>query len=212
METIDLKKQYKHLYQPSAKAPTLVEVPEFQFLTFEGQIEPGHEPGTSPSFAEAVETLYAAAYTIKFAYKKRAENPIDYPVMALEGLWWVEGGEFDFNRKDKWRWKLMIMTPDIVTPDAFQAALQQLRKKRPELNLEGLCLERFAEGLCVQMLHVGPYAEEPRTLEKMQAFAAEQGYEYHGRHHEIYLGDPRRAQPEKLKTILRHPVRLKIEN
>jgi hypothetical protein len=127
--------------------------------------------------------------------------------MALEGLWWTESGEFDVSRPESWTWRLMILQPDQVTQEMFQAALKQLEKKRPNPALARLRLERFREVLCLQVMHVGPYAEEPATMERMKAFARENGYAYHGRHHEIYLGDPRRAAPEKLKTVLRQPVR-----
>jgi hypothetical protein len=206
MQTLDLKKTYKHLYLPSAKAPELVEVPDLQFLMIDGAIEPGKEPGNSPAFAEAFQAIYGAAYTLKFMLKKRKEDPVDYPVMALEGLWWVEDGQFEISVKDNWSWRLMVMTPEVVTTDLFEAAREQLRQKRPSPGIDRLRLQHFAEGLCVQIMHIGPYAEEPRTVERMKAFAAEQGYALSGMHHEIYLGDPRRAQPEKLKTALRHPV------
>ena len=206
MQTLDLKKTYKHLYLPSAKAPVLVDVPQLQFLMIDGAIEPGMEPGNSPAFAEAFQAIYGAAYTLKFMLKKRKTDPVDYPVMALEGLWWVEGGQFEISVKDNWTWRLMVLVPEVVGPEQFEAALQELGRKRPGPGLAKLRLEHFTEGLCVQIMHIGPYADEPATVERMKSFAAEQGYLMSGRHHEIYLGDPRRAQPEKLKTVLRHPV------
>ena len=209
MQTLDLKKTYKHLYLSSAKTPALVDVPDLQFLMIDGAIEPGQEPGNSPAFDAAIQAIYGAAYTLKFTLKKRKENPVDYPVMALEGLWWVEDGQFDINRKDNWSWRLMVMTPEVVSHDLFEAALEQLRQKRPGPGLERLRLEHFTEGLCVQIMHIGPYAEEPRTIALLKSFAADQGYALAGMHHEIYLGDPRRASPEKLKTVLRHPVQAK---
>jgi hypothetical protein len=136
----------------------------------------------------------------------RKENPIDYPVMALEGLWWVEDGEFDINQPGNWRWTAMIMQPDHITPEIFQEALDQMRKKKPGPALEKLRFETFNEGLSIQIMHVGPYADEPASIQKMNDFARDNGYALRGRHHEIYLGDPRRADPAKLKTVLRHPV------
>lgn len=208
MEKLDLRKQWKHLYQPSAKKVDVVEVPRFRFAMIDGEIEPGHGPGDSPAFQEALQGLYGVSYTLKFASKQRQVEPIDYPVMALEGLWWVQGGEFTFNRKDNWAYRVMIMQPDHITQEMFQDALLQLRKKKGDLPaFTRLRLEQFEEGLCIQIMHLGPYDSEPATNAKMDAFAQEQGYELHGKHHEIYLSDPLRSKPENLKTILRHPVR-----
>jgi hypothetical protein len=204
---IDLRKQYKHLYQPSAKNAAIVDVPEFNFVMLDGVIEPGETPDTSPAFRHAFEALYGASYTLKFMSKLRQHNPIDYGVTALEGLWWVDSGEFDFARKEPWRWTMMMMQPAHITAEMFREALEQIRKKgRGGPALDDLRFERFHEGLCVQIMHVGPYAEEPPTIEKMHAFARDHGYRLRGKHHEIYLGDPRRAKPERLKTVLRHPV------
>ena len=206
MTALDLHKQWKHLYAPSARKVELVDVPEFKFLMLDGNIEPGEEPGTSPGFDEAFGALYSAAYTLKFMSKLRKENPIDYPVMALEGLWWVEDGKFDITIKDNWFYTLMIMQPDHITPEMFAEAVAQAAKKKPNPALSRLRLAPFCEGLCVQTMHIGPYATEPATVEKMNAWAAENGYRMTGKHHEIYMGDPRRADPEKLKTVLRHGV------
>jgi hypothetical protein len=207
MQTLDLKKQLKHLYNPSAKQPEVVDVPSFNFLMVDGAIEKGFEPGNSPLFQENTETLYGIAYTLKFMLKKRPIDPIDYPVMALEGLWWVEDGQFDIQIKDNWFYTLMILTPDVVTPEHFVEGLVQLRKKRGDQPaFSRLRLEPFEEGLCVQMMHIGPYATEPDTIEKMKVFSSENNLTWQNNHHEIYLGDPRRSDPSKLKTILRHPV------
>jgi len=209
MTQLDLRKQWKHLYVPSARKVELVAVPEFKFVMIDGRIEPGEAPGTSPGFGEAMAALYGAAYTLKFMSKLRKEDPIDYPVMALEGLWWVEEGAFDITVKDNWVYTLMIMAPDHITPEMFADALAQVVKKRPNPALSRLRLEAFREGLCVQTMHLGPYDTEPATIEKLHRWAAENGYRLAGKHHEIYLGDPRRAAPEKLKTVLRHPVELR---
>jgi hypothetical protein len=206
MTSLDLRKQWKHLYAPSARKVELVDVPEFKFVMIDGRIEPGDAPGTSPGFEAAMGALYSAAYTLKFMSKLRNEDPIDYPVMALEGLWWVEDGRFDITVKDNWVYTVMIMQPDHITPEMFAEALTQAAKKKPNSALARLRLESFREGLCVQTMHLGPYATEPATLEKMHGWAAENGYRLAGKHHEIYLGDPRRAVPEKLKTVLRHAV------
>lgn len=212
MKTLDLRKQYKHLYQPSAKKVEIVQVPSLQFAMIDGAIEKGSEPGKSPSFAEATQALYGISYTLKFMLKKRQTDAIDYPVMALEGLWWVEDGFFDITVKDNWFYTLMIMQPEVITRELFEEGLAQVRKKRGDSPaLSKLRLETFEEGLCMQTMHIGPYATEPATVDRMRAFAEENGYQDcvglpGGRHHEIYLGDPRKADPAKLKTVLRHPV------
>jgi hypothetical protein len=206
MEELDLRKTYKHLYRPSARKVTVVEVPALLFAAMDGEIEPGVLPGDSPSFQQAVEALYGISYSLKFASKRRPVDPIDYPVMALEGLWWVEDGEFDITKPANWRWTAMIMQPDHITEAMFGEALAQLREKKPGLALDKLCLKTFHEGLSMQIMHIGPYADEPRTIAKMDRFARENGYVRRGKHHEIYVGDPRRAAPEKLKTVLRQPI------
>jgi hypothetical protein len=207
MKTLDLRKELKQYYAPSAKKVEVVEVPEFQFAMIGGGIEPGMEPGNSPAFASAMEALYGISYTLKFTSKLRNEDPVDYPVMALEGLWWVEDGEFSIERKDNYLWTVMILQPEHITPEMFEEARAQVRKKRGDSPaLAQLRLERFREGLCVQTLHIGPYAAEPATVAKMDGFAVEHGYVMCGKHHEIYMGNPLRAAPEKLKTILRHPI------
>jgi hypothetical protein len=206
MTQLDLRKQWKHLYAPPAGKVALVDVPEFRFVMIDGRIEPGEAPGTSPAFGEAMAALYGAAYTLKFMSKLCKEDPIDYPVMALEGLWWVEDGQFDITIKDNWVYTLMIMQPDHITPDMFAEALAQVAMKKPNPALSRLRLASFCEGLCVQAMHIGPYATEPATIEKMRQWAETNGYRFAHKHHEIYLGDPRRADPAKLKTVLRHPV------
>ena len=213
MKKLDLKKDLKAYYKPSARKIEFIQVPRFQFLMIDGAIEPGMEPGNSPLFMENMEAMYGAAYTLKFTFKKREVDPVDYPVMALEGLWDARDGKFNINIKDNWDYTLMILIPDWVSQDHFEDALAQLRKKKGDKpGFARLRLDTFEEGSCVQTMHIGPYATELETLEKMQAFMAENGYTdlvgKGGKHHEIYLGDPRRAAPEKLKTVLRHPVRI----
>lgn len=207
MLKLDLKKDLKYLYAPSAKKVEIVQVPRFKFAMIDGQIEADQGPSTSASFQEALQALYGISYTLKFTSKLRKENPIDYPVMALEGLWWVKSGEFSFERKEDWLYTLMMLQPDHITEEMYQEGLAQLRKKRGDNpSLAKMRLETFEEGLSIQIMHIGPYADEPATIAKMDAFARENGYRLHGKHHEIYFGDPRRAAPEKLKTILRHPI------
>ncbi len=211
METLDLKKTLKAYYQPSPKQPEIIQVPRFQFAMLDGAIEPGVMPGDSPAFQEAVAALYGIAYTLKFMLKQRKDAPIDYPVMALEGLWWVEDGRFDIRVADNWKWTVMILQPEVVTAEIFAEGLAQLRTKRGDQPaIARLRLDQYEEGLCVQLMHIGPYATEPADVDRMYAFAAAQGYRSRltrgGKHHEIYLGDPRKAAPEKMKTVLRHPI------
>ncbi|HEX5837737.1 MAG TPA: GyrI-like domain-containing protein [Anaerolineales bacterium] len=211
MKTLDLKKELKYLYAPSAKKPEIVQVPRLQFIMIDGAIEKGSEPGKSASFAEATQALYSISYTLKFMLKKRKTNAVDYPVMSLEGLWWVENGVFDITIKDNWFYTLMILQPDVITSEIFAEGLEQVRKKKGDSPyLARVRLDHFEEGTCVQMMHIGPYATEPATVGMMRSFAGEKGYRddvgLGGKHHEIYLGDPRKADPARLKTILRHPV------
>ncbi len=212
MKTLDLKKQFKYLYQPSAKKIEAVQVPNLQFAMIDGYIEKGSEPGKSPSFAEATQALYGLSYTLKFTFKKRKTNAIDYPVMALEGLWWVEDGKFDIFRKDNWFFTLMIMQPDVVTQEVFEEAREEVRKKKGDSEALGKArLAYFEEGLCVQTMHIGPYDTEPATIGRMHEFMQANGLRDNvgpngGKHHEIYLSDPRKAAPDKMKTALRHPV------
>jgi hypothetical protein len=212
MKKLDLKRQYHDLYLPSARKIAIVRVPKLQFLMIDGRIEAGEGPGTSVGFQEAMMAMYSVAYTMKFMLKLRTANPVDYPVMAVEGLWWVENGIFDISVKDNWLYTLMILTPKVVTRKVFETARNEVRRKRGDsLGLNRIRLALFAEGTCMQVMHIGPYAAEPATVERMRAYAAEHGYEdlvgSGAKHHEIYMGDPRKANPAKLKTVLRHPIR-----
>ncbi len=211
MKTLDLKKQLKHLYLPSAKAVEIVQVPRLQFAMIDGRIEKGQGPGDSQAFQGALQALYGISYTLKFTLKKRKKNPVDYPVMALEGLWWIEHGTFDITKKDNWLFTLMILQPDVIDQALFEEGVAAVRQKRGDSpSLGQLRLAAFEEGLCVQVMHIGPYGDEPATVERMQSFARDGGYVdlvgRGGKHHEIYMGDPRRADPAKLKTVLRHPI------
>lgn len=202
-----MRKELKRFYEPSARKVETVKVPKFNFLMIDGRIEPNESPETSRLYQEAMKALCGAAYTLKFNSKLRKRNPIDYPVMALEGLWWTSSGEFDFNKKEDWSWTMMIMQPKHITERMLQDALKSVRDRRGEnAALDRLHLEAFHEGLSMQIMHIGPYSEESHTIEKMSKFAQEKGYRLRGKHHEIYFGDPRRTKPEKLKTVLRHPI------
>ncbi|MFQ6133254.1 MAG: GyrI-like domain-containing protein [Armatimonadota bacterium] len=201
MKKLDLKKQLRHLYSPSKKEVVAVDVPEMNFLMVDG----AGDPNTAPEFQEATEALYGVSYTLKFTMKMGPAQ-VDYPVMALEGLWWVEGKEqFSLEARDDWQWTLMIMQPDIITPDLVDEAVQKVKEKKDPPALARLRFEAFEEGRCAQIMHIGPYAEEGPTIQRIHEFIAEEGHKPRGRHHEIYLGDPRRTKPENLKTVLRQP-------
>ena len=180
MLTLDLKKELKPLFTPSAKAVQVVDVPKFKFIMVDGEIEPGHGPGNSPRFDGDLQAMYGAAYTLKFACKLRKENPIDYPVMALEGLWWTTSGAYDVANPEDWHYSLMILVPELITAEMFATALAALRKKKPNPAIERLRLEEFEEGRCIQVMHVGPYSEEPRTLKMMDEYAARCGLRMRG--------------------------------
>jgi hypothetical protein len=206
IEKLDLRQRYKDLYSPSARSVQLIDVPEFLILAVDGRVETGVNPGESAGFAEAFRAIYGVAYGLKFMSKLNTVAPIDYKIMALEGLWSSESGEFSFGKPEPWLYTMLMVQPDHITPLMFDEAVAQAGRKHPNPVLEQLRLERWREGPSIQIMHIGPYSEEPRTIELMNAYAMENGLKLHGRHHEIYLGDPRMAKPENLKTILRHPV------
>lgn len=202
MAKVDFKKTLKHLYRASAKAPTIVEVPAMNFAIVDG----AGDPNGSTEFQQAMEVLYPVSYTLKFTLKR--SQGFDYVVPPPEGLWWMEGESgFDLRRKDLWRWTLLVMQPEVVTPELFVEAVAQVRAKGSPPGLSRLRFERYDEGLSAQLLHVGPYAEEVATIARLHAFIQVCGYAPRGKHHEIYLSDPRRSAPEKMKTILRQPVK-----
>ena len=201
MAKLDLKKQYRELYLPSAKDCSVVDVPELQFLMIDGH----GDPNTSDEYREALEALYAMSYTLKFLSKQTED--IDYVVMALEGLWWTEDmADFSEDDKDSWDWTAMMMQPDHLTADHVEKARDELHSKKNPPALDRLRFERFHEGLSVQIMHIGPYADEAPTIRGLHDFATEQGYRLRGKHHEIYLSDPRRTAPERLRTVIRQPV------
>jgi hypothetical protein len=201
MQKIDFKKELKHLYKPSAKKVDLVDVPPMNFLMIDGR----GNPNTSPEYQEAVEALFAVAYALKFSIKK-GPLKIDYGVMPLEGLWWVEDmRDFDVNNKENWSWTMMIMQPEYVTPELIQNTLEAVRKKKNPKALDKIRFESFGEGKAAQTLHIGPFTEEGPTIQRIHDHIVNNGYQLSGKHHEIYLSDIRRASPEKWKTIIRQP-------
>ena len=206
MKKIDLKKELKTLYSASAKEPAMVDVPGMNFLMVDGE----GDPNTAKVYTDAIEALYAVAYTLKFMIKK-GETAIDYGVMPLEGLWWTDDmRDFSAGNKDIWKWTAMIMQPEFVTEDLVQEAFGQVEERKSPAALSKTRFESFNEGLSAQIMHIGPYSGEAPTIKKLHEFIHEKGHEFDGaiqKHHEIYLGDPRRSAPEKLKTIIRQPLK-----
>jgi len=202
MEKIDYKKELKQFYQPSAKKVEIVDVPRMAFLMVDGK----GDPNTSQGFQEAVEVLFVLSYTLKFMIKKGKEG-IDYAVMPLEGLWWVDDmTQFSIERRNDWKWTVMIMQPEFVTHDLIDKAIEQAQKKK-RVDFSKVRFERFAEGRSAQILHMGPFSEEGPTVEKIHRFIRENGFTLTGKHHEIYLSDIRKSAPEKWKTIIRQPMK-----
>jgi len=201
-DKLDLKKSLD-AYQAKKGQFRILEVPDLQYLMIDGH----GDPNTSPAFAEALETLYPVAYSLKFASKLTLDR--DYVVMPLEGLWWASDySVFMTGDKAAWDWTVMMLVPDWIDYDMVEAAVEQSRKKTGERDYDDLRLETLREGLSVQTLHVGPFAEEAGVLRRMhEEFLPEHGLAMAGKHHEIYLSDPRKTAPDKLRTILRQPVR-----
>lgn len=198
---VDFKRELRDLYLPGRR-PGIVEVPEMAFVMVDGH----GDPNTAASYREALEALYTVSYAVKFAVKRMPAG-VDFGVMPLEGLWWSpDAASFDAENKSAWFWTAMIMQPPPVTAEIVEAARREAVAKSSLPALEQLRYERFSEGTAAQVMHIGPYAAEAPTIEALHAFITEQGYRPAGKHHEIYLGDPRRSAPEKLRTVLRHPV------
>ncbi|MEI6044661.1 MAG: GyrI-like domain-containing protein [Chloroflexota bacterium] len=207
MEKIDLKKELKHLYNASVKEVGLVDVPAMNFLLIDG----AGDPNTAQEYKDAIEALYGLAYTLKFRLKK-GELARDYGVPPLEGLWWTEDmANFSAEDKAAWKWTMLIMQPEFVTLEHVNEARAELEKKKNPVALPKIRFEAFEEGLSAQIMHLGPYAAEAPTIEKLHHFIQTNGYRLSGKHHEIYLSDPRKAAPEKMKTIIRQPIE-KVES
>jgi len=202
MEVLDIRKRLAKLYKPSARLPVLVKVPPMRFLMIDGKGGIG-----GPGFQDAVKSLYGLAFPVKFAARKQLQ--LVYPVMSLEGLYWnAEGGDdIELDDREALSWRLMIMLPDAVPGELVERTREKVAAKKSLARLADVRVQTFSEGPSVQILHVGPYAEEGPTVQRLYEFAAEQGYEIAGAHHEIYQSDPNRAAQEKLKTVVRYPVR-----
>lgn len=201
MDKVDYKKQLKEFYSSSAKHCSIVNLPKMNFLMVNGKGDPNH----SPEFEEAINALFTVSYTIKFMIKKSLE--FDYGVMPLEGLWWCDNmDEFTVENKENWQWKLLIMQPECVTKEIYEEAAKKVGCEKELVSINKLEFESYDEGLAVQMLHVGPFADEGPTVDKLHKFIMDNGYKMSRKHHEVYLSDTRRSNPQNWKTIIRQPV------
>ena len=207
----DFKKEYKEFYMPKDK-PSIVTVPPMNYLAVRGHGDPNAEDG---EYKEAIGLLYGIAFTIKMSKKgsRQIEGFFDYVVPPLEGFWWQDGvSGVDYARKENFNWISVIRLPDFVTKADFDWAIEEATRKK-KTDFSKVEFMQVDEGLCVQCMHIGSYDDEPATVELMHQFMSEQGYELDindtRRHHEIYLSDARKVAPEKLKTVIRHPIRRK---
>lgn len=203
MQKIDFKKEFDYLYKPSAKEFSVVTVPKLQYLMFDGK----GNPNTSAEYRVALEALYSVSYTLKFTSKNEIGR--DYVVPPLEGLWWADNmSAFTDGRKDAWKWTMMIMVPEWIGKAMVRDAINSVQKKRSNPKLEELRFESLKEGKCVQIMHFGSYDDEAPVLNRLHhVYLPQHGLEFNGKHHEIYLGDPRKTLPSKLRTVLRQPVK-----
>lgn len=202
IKIIDYKKQNKELYQAKQNKLLELKIPNLQFLMING----AGDPNNSNLFKEACETLFSVSYKIKFSIKKN-EN-IDYSVMPLEGLWWVENGEFTLLDKKNWKWTLMVRQPDFVTEQHVLDAVKEVTTNKKSLTcLANLSLKYYEEGSSIQILHIGAYSEEQKTIDQLHNYIKKKEYQFYGKHHEIYLNDPNKTSSDKLKTIIRQPIK-----
>lgn len=202
MTKLDLRKQLKEFYQPPARKFTIADIPALNFVMIDGR----GDPNTSEAYRQAIEALYSLAYTLKFMLKKESDQ--DFTVLPLEGLWWGDDmAHFADLPKDTWKWTMMIALPDFVTRPRLQRAREQAVARKPLPGLELARLERFREGRSAQTTYIGPFADEGPTIAALHAFIRENGYVLAGKHHEIYMSDPRRTAPSKFKTVIRQPMK-----
>jgi hypothetical protein len=201
MGKLDLLKQMKEFYSASRNKVDFLKIPSFNYLMIDGE----GDPNTSQAYKDSVQALFSVSYGLKFAVKK--EKPfIDFKVMPLEGLWWVEDMTlFSEKSKQDWKWTMMILQPDLITDEMVSEMRKQVLKKKGLVLAESIRFQKFDEGDCVQILHLGPYSTEGDNIEKLHATIIENGFQRIGKHHEIYLNTPLKTAPENLKTIIRQP-------
>ena len=207
----DFKKEYKEFYLP-ANEPGIVSVPSMNYIAVRGEGDPNEENG---AYKQSIGLLYGIAYTIKMSKKgnHQIDGYFDYVVPPLEGFWWQDGvGGIDYAHKENFRWISVIRLPDFVTEADFEWAVAEAERKK-KTDFSKVEFFPYQEGLCVQCMHLGPYDDEPGTVARMHAYMEQQGYALditeQRMHHEIYLSDARKVEPEKLKTVIRHPIRKK---
>jgi hypothetical protein len=206
-KVFDYKKEYKELYTPKNR-PVLINVPSMDFIMVDGS----GDPNGNSDFNQAIELLYGLSYVIKMSKMKgiQPEGYFDFVVPPLEGLWWIDGGRFSLDKRENWKWTIMIRQPEFVKEAFFKWACNEIKGKKTGLRTEKARFKTFNEGLCVQIMHIGPYSTEPETMKKIEAYTKEEGLDdclgNGGKHHEIYISDPRKCKPESMNTVLRHPV------
>jgi hypothetical protein len=201
----DFKKLFKELYNPRKSYFHLVNVPPMNFLMIDGK----GDPNKSVDYQDAMAALYTLSYGLKFALKSQG---YDHVVPPIEGLWWMENmEEFSFTNKDMWAWTMMIMQPEWINQEWVERVRKNARGKKDNPFIDKVRYERFYEGLSVQFLYTGAYADEAPKISEMHKFILSNGYKSNGKHHEIYLGDPRKTSPERLQTIIRQPVKNILE-
>ena len=202
MDKIDYKKKLSDFYQAKIDKPIVVQVPKMNFIMIDGK----GDPNKSKEYQDAMQVLFTLSYTLKFMIKKGKEE-IDYHVLPLEGLWWADDmNSFTSGDKDKWFWTMMIRQPDFITAEHFKTALENAKKKKPELDFSKVRFEKLTEGNSVQIMHIGPFTAEGPTIQKVHDKIASLGMKRSGKHHEIYLSDIRKAEPGKWKTVIRQPI------
>jgi hypothetical protein len=200
LEEVDFKKEFGKYYFPKTGEISVVDIPAMNFAMVDGR----GDPNTVPAYRDAIEALYGVSYTAKFTLK--FERVADYRVGPLESLWWSSKARaFSLGSREGWKWTAMIMQPDVVSTRAFRDAVARVREKRNPAALSKVRLERFREGRSAQTMYFGPYAKEAPTIERLHAFIRARKGRLRGKHHEIYLSDPRRTAPERLKTVIRQP-------
>jgi len=202
MEKIDYKKKLANFYSVRKNKIIIEDVPSMNYLMIDGE----GDPNTSIDYKNAIEALFALSYAIKF-FVKKGNQQVDYGVMPLESQWWTDNmAEFSTSNKFLWKWTASIMQPEIVTREIFEECLKEVSKKKDLPALSRIVFGSCTDGLCAQLLYIGPYSDETPTIEKLHAFVKAEGYSLAGKHREIYLNDPRRTAEDRLKTIIRQPI------
>ncbi len=206
VKKLDYKKDFPEFYKPSPKDPSIINIPKMQFFMIDGK----GDPNIAKEYKDAIETLYAISYALKMKVVKKETPQMDYIVPPLEGLWYMENmKEWSIENKDAWHWTMMIRIPDFVTEEQINKAITIVKETKNPPAISKIYNEDYGEGEVVQIMYYGSYSDEGPTIVKMHEFAEEQGYELSGKHHEIYLSDPRKVEPDKCKTIIRQPIRKK---